>query len=864
MGSQPQQRLYILDTDLSHPHQNTRAGRILSCLPDGSDLRTIIDNIDTLPDGIAIDHANGHMYWTNMGSSFKSNSGSIERANLDGSDRRVVVPVGTSGVFTPKQITIAKRSQKLYWCDREGMKVMRANLDGSEVEILISTGNTEADMLDQSRWCVGIAVDEQRGLFYWTQKGPSKGNQGRILRAPIEPASGASDLVRDIEVVFEKLPEPIDLELDEEISMLYWTDRGDPPTGNSLNRANVELGGKIEILAIRLHETIGLALDKNASVVYVTDLSGGIYAIDINKKEKAIVAAGLRSTYHQYKQDTDVVASWLASSAIQSGYSGPLNGSANSPATKKLKGRARMEAKKKLAKAAAASASSKRKHVIAIKDFVPLAEHVADKVASAALAVPEFFSAALNRVIESRRRFSAILQRFRSFQDVAGDSQHAYFISVLEKVRETFKSHIGSFDTSGLRSALPTDDVKNDDKHNARLRTGNMFESLSVYEPSDEFLSAPDAVLPSLDDVQYAAEEEDIQTESLFILSTLLADFFKLREEVFGLWQQYQAGSRDLAAVAVATNTAIKLAHSMEDEVSTQLKRLGGVEELIPMGLSDTCPSYNGKFGWYRDDRKAEDDRERWQEDKAALLELFADMHVIVTTLKGIQVQDEFVKGFKQMMQTKKIPDVWLAFGAQIYLDILKSLGSEVRRGEEDLKRITNSIGDVVREAPELKRSRHFKEAIDDLLMSVDQWGSDKDIFNIIRQVGGLPTRPSNFLSHNPMFCGLHVHDIRTAFHRLGIEFASKGNLMHAVQLYQALRQEGILEEQEKRADLEFIMKIQGNSAFFVGNPPTSLEAYSKNFALTKGISATHWLPNHSTKNKKIPMSRAGIRTINY
>lgn len=296
MGSQPQQRLYILDTDLSHPRQDTRAGRILSCLPDGSDLRTIIDNIDTLPDGIAIDHANGHMYWTNMGSSFKSNSGSIERANLDGSDRRVVIPVGTSGVFTPKQITIAKRSQKLYWCDREGMKVMRANLDGSEVEILISTGNTEADMLDQSRWCVGIAVDERRGLFYWTQKGPSKGNQGRILRAPIEPASGASVLVRDIEVVFEKLPEPIDLELDEEISMLYWTDRGDPPTGNSLNRANVELGGKIETLAIRLHETIGLALDKNASVVYVTDLSGGIYAIDINKKEKAVLFAELGDT----------------------------------------------------------------------------------------------------------------------------------------------------------------------------------------------------------------------------------------------------------------------------------------------------------------------------------------------------------------------------------------------------------------------------------------------------------------------------------------------------------------------------------------------------------------------------------------
>ncbi|KAH0422424.1 low-density lipoprotein receptor YWTD [Colletotrichum camelliae] len=296
MVSQPQQRLYILDTDLSHPHQDTRAGRILSCLPDGSDLRTIICNIDTLPDGIAIDHANGHMYWTNMGSSFKSNSGSIERANLDGSDRRVIVPAGTPGVFTPKQITIAKRSQKLYWCDREGMKVMRANLDGSDVEILISTGNTEADMLDQSRWCVGIAVDERRGLFYWTQKGPSKGNQGRILRAPIEPPSDANVVSRDIEVVFERLPEPIDLELDEENGTLYWTDRGDPPSGNSLNRAKVELRGQIEILAIRLHETIGLALDETAGVVYVTDLSGGIYAINVNKKKKAVLFAELGDT----------------------------------------------------------------------------------------------------------------------------------------------------------------------------------------------------------------------------------------------------------------------------------------------------------------------------------------------------------------------------------------------------------------------------------------------------------------------------------------------------------------------------------------------------------------------------------------
>ncbi|KAL0935799.1 low-density lipoprotein receptor YWTD [Colletotrichum truncatum] len=293
MGSQPQQRLYILDTDLSHPYRDTRSGRIVSCNTNGSDLQTVVDNMETLPDGIVIDHGNGHMYWTNMGTSFKSNSGSIERANLDGSRRIHIVPPGTTGVFTPKQITIAKQTRKLYWCDREGMKVMRANLDGSDIEILVSTGSTDEDRLDQRNWCVGIAVDEKRGFFYWTQKGPSKGNQGRIFRAPVQPREVKQ---KDIEVVFDKLPEPIDLEFDEESGTLYWTDRGDPPTGNSLNRAAVAVGGQPQTLAIRLHETIGLALDKNSDMVYVTDLSGGIYAIDIKTRRKTVLFSELGDT----------------------------------------------------------------------------------------------------------------------------------------------------------------------------------------------------------------------------------------------------------------------------------------------------------------------------------------------------------------------------------------------------------------------------------------------------------------------------------------------------------------------------------------------------------------------------------------
>ncbi|KAJ0316407.1 hypothetical protein COL5a_011606 [Colletotrichum fioriniae] len=290
MGSQIQQRLYILDTDLSHPPESRR-GRILSCLPDGSDLRTVVDNMVNLPDGVVIDHANGHMYWTNMGSSLKSNDGSIERANLDGSNRQSIVSAGTVGVFTPKQITIAKQSKKLYWCDREGMKVMRANFDGSDVEVLVSTGNTDEERVDQRRWCVGVTVDEQQNAFYWTQKGPSKGNQGRIFRAPIH--ASFEDRFHQIETVVGGLPEPIDLDIDEENGVIYWTDRGDPPAGNTLNRAMIPSGEKQETLAVRLHEAIGLSLDQLAGVAYVTDLAGGVYSVNTKTHKKTVLFSEL-------------------------------------------------------------------------------------------------------------------------------------------------------------------------------------------------------------------------------------------------------------------------------------------------------------------------------------------------------------------------------------------------------------------------------------------------------------------------------------------------------------------------------------------------------------------------------------------
>ena len=257
-------------------------GQVLSMTPDGKDQQVIASNC-RIPDGVAVDAEAGHVYWTNMGVP-NADDGTIERADLDGSNRVMIAPPGVT--HTPKQLHLEPETDKLYWCDREGMRVMRCNLDGSAVETLVITGDPAADLGDQTRWCVGIAVDPQAGQIYWTQKGSENAGVGRILRAGIEVPAGQTAANRtDIEVWVDRLPEPIDLEIDHAQRCLYWTDRGDPPNGNTVNRAPLDVpAGKVEpqIVFTHLMEGIGLALDPRGGRMFFSDLGGSVYTAKLD------------------------------------------------------------------------------------------------------------------------------------------------------------------------------------------------------------------------------------------------------------------------------------------------------------------------------------------------------------------------------------------------------------------------------------------------------------------------------------------------------------------------------------------------------------------------------------------------------
>ncbi|MDB5444813.1 MAG: hypothetical protein JWQ97_130 [Phenylobacterium sp.] len=261
---------------------NLSAGLVLSMTPDGKDQQVIASQCH-MPDGVAVDIDAGRVYWTNLGVP-NADDGTIERADLDGSNRVTLVPQGVT--HTPKQIHLEKVTGKLYWSDREGMRVMRCDLDGSGVETLLVAGDPAADVGDQTKWCVGIAVDPKSGQIYWTQKGSDNAGVGRILRAGIEIPAGQTAADRsDVAVWLDRLPEPIDLEIDHAERMLYWTDRGDPPRGNTVNRAALDApAGKArpEIVLTHLMEGIGLALDVPGERMFVTDLGGSVYVAGLD------------------------------------------------------------------------------------------------------------------------------------------------------------------------------------------------------------------------------------------------------------------------------------------------------------------------------------------------------------------------------------------------------------------------------------------------------------------------------------------------------------------------------------------------------------------------------------------------------
>ncbi|NXJ85897.1 NID2 protein, partial [Trogon melanurus] len=109
------------------------AGRTISraSLESGAEPETIINSGLISPEGLAVDHLRRAMFWTDSGLD------KIERARLDGSERRVLFD---TELVNPRAITVDPVRGNLYWTDwnREAPKIETSTVNGADRRVLVN------------------------------------------------------------------------------------------------------------------------------------------------------------------------------------------------------------------------------------------------------------------------------------------------------------------------------------------------------------------------------------------------------------------------------------------------------------------------------------------------------------------------------------------------------------------------------------------------------------------------------------------------------------------------------------------------------------------------------------------------------
>lgn len=635
-----------------------------------------------------------------------------------------------------------------------------------------------------------------------------------------------------------------------------------------------------------------------------------------------MVPPPLLSIYRQYKHDTDFVASWLATTARTYGYPAHLltnlNASSSTPhqPSTRLKGKARKEAKKNnnVSKIATAATEAK-KYTVAIKDFIPLAEFIASH--QPAVPVPDTFAAALNKVIELRTRFSTQLQEeVKHGRSSRVDESHSYFVGILKRVRDSLKPRM-STEASQAAAAATTS-----------TRLENIFDALTIYEPKAEDvedLPKADAALSKFaveKDMVYEAEHQTSLVDAVIAFHLLFLDLKKIQNQVRWIWTNLKDGNFDVAAAALATNSAIDLARNLIDEIQPALNghsmySLGSAFHLAycekngfdekaatdgpgsnhvayeladytymnAYSLLESClgvyeperlPLYKpGVFGHYDPtlDRSRMPEAKKFNEDLIIIMEMFTEL-VTVSKIDNYPVEDEMMRGMKEALKTRHCP-FYLVFATQIFLDTHHILRDKVSTVFDHTMQQIVYIGKQVADHLEFHKNltinawpASLNVGLREMIRKV-RWVVDDPIYMFkVKQYNFLnvpppPTmKPNIMLRSSLVLSGLMLYHFRFELHNVGIAVANVwGSIVYTWHLYNALESEKLLSGKWK--DMEIVYSLLRGSNMHVGDRPTNTSECLKGFCLQIGVSAAAFrTPQNQRRDAVSLRSRAGPRCI--
>jgi DNA-binding beta-propeller fold protein YncE len=210
----------------------------------GGDLNTT-GATPTNPAGVAIDAANGRIYWGSPGST-------ISFANLDGSGDGGDLSTPGATVSGPEGLAVDPGAGRIYWANATGEQgIYFANLDGSGGG---GSLNTAGATLSSP---TGVAVDPGAGRIYWSNATPAN----KISFANLDGSGGG-----DINTTGATVDNPHGVAVDPAARRIYWANTyGEKVSYASLDNTG---GGDLDTTGATVINPAGVAIDAAAGRIY--------------------------------------------------------------------------------------------------------------------------------------------------------------------------------------------------------------------------------------------------------------------------------------------------------------------------------------------------------------------------------------------------------------------------------------------------------------------------------------------------------------------------------------------------------------------------------------------------------------------
>ncbi|KAJ8108349.1 hypothetical protein OPT61_g8231 [Boeremia exigua] len=528
----------------------------------------------------------------------------------------------------------------------------------------------------------------------------------------------------------------------------------------------------------------------------------------------------LISTYQKYKNNTDSIAQWLATTAKNRGY---------------------VSSKAKKSSKNTKTPHGRPTYTIPIREWTPMAEFIV-ALTDPPVDVPEKLAILLDLTIHLRQSYSEGITNVLA-DNVDEDSQrrHDFFLAILKTVRKILSPRVLAVPHLAEKPMTVKDIV-------------NRFDNLELEEPSEAFENAPNA--SPVQAPIYKAERQSNLEDDFFALHLLFHDLSQLRTEHGGALKMLQVY---YAANCVAAGTTERRKQRPGDDMNFAMYKVADAMMLPAFMILDAFTRMHkvnphpemkpGFYGTYDpfSNRDSKSEREKFTEDKILLLEILPEFyfHCRATKPAPPPVEDELTRGLRTMFVTKTV-DLPLVFAVTLFLDIHHMLRAEVDDGFERLRDTTRFIAVDIAEEFEFHKDIEMEPGQKGMMMSCNNSLTTSSFGCTPTTNARPPCDQTASTSRNLFTCFESIHG--------RAESGNTGRKCNSTSL-------GGSSQTMMWKDMDVVIGFQQPKSFFTGDAPDLPDECLQRFALAMGASAAN--SAKSTRKKRgLTLSKRGPKGL--